>query len=882
MPIPILAVIVHCCLLLAPQAGNVSHGEAEKTVWWEAESPLASNFPKQTWLSGPRLSKPGLLSGGDWLSWSGKRGKLRPFARWTVQVPGVGAWGLWCRKFWKHGPFRWRFDEGEWRTCDRDVALLDSVPLQKNVVANWVRLGDVSPGRGKHVFEIQLLGRAGASITAAFDCFVLSRKGFQPRGKLKPGEKSGREEQGHWAFEPEPDGATCAFDLRALNEDVAGARGWVHREGRKLVRGDGKRIRFWGVNLGIETLRQDPGEQKRLARYLARRGVNLVRVHGRFWKDQKIRDIDPARLASLHGLVQACKAEGIYVSLSFYFPLWLSLGKKSGWPEYEGQENRHPFGLLFVEQRFRDLHRAWIRQLLTKPLAKGGKSLAEEPALAIVEVQNEDSLLFWTFQKGPVPDVIWQRFEHGFGDWIAKRHGSIKKAYEAWGGARQRGDDAHLGRMTLMPPWNLTEKGHGSGALKQRMSDQLRFLVDVQRGFYKGIVAWMRQELGVRALISCSNWHTADPRTLQPLERWSYEVGDLIDAHGYFGGRHEGEGSSYSIRPGHRFGDRSALRDPGGNPLLQAQYADRPFWISEIGWPGPNAYKVEFPFLASVLSARQGISGLCFFALHGGGGWEGTAQKFPLAIPSLLGQFPGFALLYRRGDLPTPRPALVETLSLEDLYRFRGSLVARRPSLDELRSKGLTLGKASSDKSLPAQWLGPVLWRIQKKPSGIQNRSGLGYDENRFLDPDSGEALALDAKRGLLLLDRPRAQGVVGFVGAAGRLSLGDVGFECDNEFASLLAISLDDKPLGKSHRILVQMGTREHPYGWKTRGDRILDVGGPPLQVERLRAQIFFADTRPTWKATILDASGRRGKKQKAKASMKLPEDALYVLLER
>ncbi len=851
-------------------------------VWWEGEAAFESNFPKETWLSGSRVAKREALSKGDWLTYDGKHGKKAPFARWRVTVPSAGEWGLWCRKFWKHGPFQWRFDKGEWQICGKDKVLLDSVPLQKFVVANWVPLGKVKLGKGKHVFEIQLEGKVGESITAALDCFVLSKRGFQARGKLQPGAKSGRKEAGHWAFEPDPDGEKTALDLRYLNEEVAGGKGWVRRKGRELVRGDGKRIRFWGVNLGMDTLRQSSDGQKRLAGFLARRGVNLVRVHGAFWREDRIQEVDPDKLASLQSFVAACRSEGIYIALSFYFPLWLKLGKKQGWPEYEGQKNRHPFGLLFVDDKFRAVHRGWIRQLLTSPGAQGAKPLAQEPTLAIVEIQNEDSMLFWTFQKGSVPEGIWKGFERKFGAWLGKRHGSIAKAYKAWGGASQSGDDERGKRMTLLPPWNLTEKGRGQGALQRRMSDQLRFLVEVQRGFYADTVSWMRKELGVKALLSCSNWHTAEPKSLQALERWSYEVGDLVDAHGYFGGKHIGEGASYSIRPGHHYADRSFLRDLKGNPLLQAQYAERPFWISEIGWPGPNVYMVEFPFLASVLSSRQGFAGLCFFALHGSGSWEGNAQKFPLAVPSLLGQFPGFALLYRRGDLATPKPALVESLSLDRLFEFRGSLLARQPALDELRKKGLSLGKASSDQSLPAQWLGPVLWKITKKPGGIQNRSGLGFDENRFLDPQSGDALAMDTKRGLLFVDSPRAQGVVGFVAGAGRLELSDIGFECDNLFASLLAISLDGKPIRKSRRVLIQMCTREHPHGWNAPRGRIVDVGGPPMQVEHLQAELFLADARQSWKATTLDASGRRKETRKVRGKMKLPKDALYVLLER
>ena len=72
------------------------------------------------------------LSGGDWLTNAGKRTGPEAFATWRIEVPETGDYALYARKFWRHGPFRWRFDAGGWRTCGRDVGLLDLAPDQKD------------------------------------------------------------------------------------------------------------------------------------------------------------------------------------------------------------------------------------------------------------------------------------------------------------------------------------------------------------------------------------------------------------------------------------------------------------------------------------------------------------------------------------------------------------------------------------------------------------------------------------------------------------------------------------------------------------------------------------------------------------------------------
>ncbi len=52
-----------------------------------------------------------------------------------------------------------------------------------------------------------------------------------PRGKLKPGEKSGKAMAGYFPWEPNADPLSdaCPIDLRYLNEKQAGQDGFVHR-----------------------------------------------------------------------------------------------------------------------------------------------------------------------------------------------------------------------------------------------------------------------------------------------------------------------------------------------------------------------------------------------------------------------------------------------------------------------------------------------------------------------------------------------------------------------------------------------------------------------------------------------------------------------------
>ena len=310
---------------------------AADDVWWEGESPVRTNFPKKSWFSASTFEakRHEVLSAGDWLTNAGKRTGAEAFAAYGIRVPETGEYAFWVRKFWKHGPFRWRFDRQKWQTCGRDVGLADTTDIRLHLCVNWVYLGKVKLTRGEHTFELKLLAKEGENQTACFDCFLLTRRPFSPRGRLKPGEKSGKAEPGWWAFEPTADTfGKAMLDLRHLNEKVAGGSGFVRRKGGNFVLGNGKPVKFWAVNVGGGVIRLGQEPQKYLARRLAKVGVNMVRIHSAIF-DRNASDpatVDRKFLDGLHHFAAALKNEGIYVTLSFYFPLWFDVKPGYGIP----------------------------------------------------------------------------------------------------------------------------------------------------------------------------------------------------------------------------------------------------------------------------------------------------------------------------------------------------------------------------------------------------------------------------------------------------------------------------------------------------------------------------------------------------------------------
>jgi len=836
-------------------------------VWWEGEDTAETNFPRSTWFDAQNAKERDKLSEGDWLTNDGEQpADAKPaFARYNITVPEDGKYQLWTRKFYKHGPFRWRFDERDWKTCGRNIALADSVTLRTHVVANWVHLGEVELERGKHQFEFELLAKAGEKRTSAFDAFLLTTDAFTPRGKLKPGQRSGLADPGFFAWEPaaDPFDDTAMLDLRHLNEAKAGQNGYVRRAGDDFQLGDGTPVRFWAVNVSHGNISQSRDSIDYLARKLAKLGVNMVRFHGGLfagYEDPK--QINTEALDNLQYFVHAMAEQGIYTKISFYFPIWFD-AKKAGFEGFDTIDNNKPFALLYFNPKMQAVYYNWLETILTAPSKYDDVPLGRNPAVAIVEIINEDSFFFWTFRKRNFPPVHWKRLEAMY--------------------AKATGEPA-----ALEDAWHMTSDGlaQKSEAGKKRIAKQVEFLTKLQRDFYDDTARRMKQ-WGYRGLVSASNWHVTDGAKLDALERYTYTAGDVIDRHGYFQGKHEGEGSGHSVRTGHVFENLSGLRVPHRTPITVQQIAGHPHTISELNWPNPNRFRTEATTMTAAYAALQGIDGIFWFAVGSNAMADQSMGKFQVAGPAITATLPANALIYRKRLIAESDPVINEIIRLKDLYALKGSASGSDQALDALRQADIPEGRQHVGQVSGIDPLTFFAGRVQRTIGDRPERSTQA-DLTSLIDRDAkrvrsitGE-LDLDYGQGVLRIDTPQAQGAAGFLADADMLRIGQIAIDCDNEFATVLVVSLDDQPIATSRRLLIQAMTEVQPYGFKTEGNRIADVGGPPLGVREIDCTVTLAG--PIRRVIALDENGYATRRPVTFTDnqITLRQDAVWHIVER
>lgn len=731
-----------------------------------------------------------------------------------------------------------------------------------------------------------------------------------------------------WAFRPERDSfsAQSQLDLRYLNEKMAGETGFVRASPQgDLLRGDGKPLRLWAVNSSAVDNKEarplwtlGPPDLARHARFLAKRGVNMVRLHRQLNPDLKatpgaaMGDINRAEQDAIWRTVAAMRKEGIYTTLSPYWANDMQLSP--GWG-VAGGAKQSANGLLFFDANLQQAYKSWLRQLLTEKNPYTGIPLAQDASVAIIQLQNEDSLLFWSVDRIQGPQRL--ALERRYGSFLQQKYGTLEQARSAWRFAAESSDAPADGRMALLPIWQLTTDARAwpligdpmdpLGGKARRRADQTEFLSHTMHAFNTSMVNYLRRDLGVRQLVNAGNWKTASSRHLNDAERWSYTAGDVDAANAYTGGVHKGTNDGWAIGNGDLFTNDSVLRHPRQLPINLKQTQGRPMLLTEGNWVMPNNLGAEGPFLIAAYASLSGVDGYYWFTT-GDEGWSppqsangylASQAKWIFGTPDILGSFPAAALAYRLGYIRQGAPVLLENRPLADLWQRKAPLLTEAASFDPNRDAGDS-AKTSGEQtavSPDAYLVGPVQVAFGKDPAQTQLAALAPWISPGRLRSNTGE-LVWDAERGFCTVNAPRVQGVVAHFASAPSHALQDLTFVSGNSFGAAMAVSLDGAPLKTSRRVLLQYATQSRPDGWsevratipledgaQTKGFAVKSIGQAPWRVQS--AQLDVTIRNPVLRtAKVLDMNGMVVQTLQLKvdadgAHLRFPANAMYVVLQ-
>ena len=714
-------------------------------------------------------------------------------------------------------------------------------------------------------------------------------------------------EKDSWTFEPALDkyDPNALLDLRYLNEKVAGESGFIQISPDKedFMMGNGKSIRFWAVNSQIWA--KDLTAMKDQSRFLAKRGVNLVRWHGQIVSKSPtspLTEIDSQAREQLWQYVAAMKKEGIYVTLSPYYANALKIQPSWGFDSDRTSMN----GLLFFDPEVQKAYKSWLKALLEPVNPYTGIRLKDETAIALIQLQNEDSLLFWTDDqiKGKDLELLKQKF----GNWLAQKYGSFPPVQQAWQNTQIEGDDFQTGKIAFYPMWQIVQKTKMNQGQTQRMADQIQFWTETMSQFNQEIVHFLREEIGAKQLINAGNWKTANTPQLNDAERYSYTVADVIGLNRYYGGIHQGEQAGWAIINGDKFTDRSVLFNPVELPINIKQVTGHPTIVSESSWVPPLGYQSEGTFLISAFQSLTGVDALYWFSDDvpqwqqpaSANGYLPSLGKWIIGTPEILGNFPASALIYRQGYLKQAPVVVQEHRPLKDLWNQVLPLISEESGFDPNRDR------VENNKTSQLTTVNPLAFLVGKvkvtydsdrSQNQVMDLTPYLDEKKRTIQSITGE-ISWDYGKGVCLLNSPKAQGATGFLKSVGTIKLKDGSITADNEYATVAIAAMDNQNISQSQKILVQVGTIARSTGWKQKiaqwvdqsgqshqGFEILDYGHAPWAIAKNHLSVTLNNPRIT-KATILDMNGMATKKlaierNKTGISFLFPQSSKYVILE-
>jgi len=450
----------------------------------------------------------------------------------------------------------------------------------------------------------------------------------------------------------------------------------------------------------------------------------------------------------------------------------------------------------------------------------------------------------------------------------------------------------------------------------------LQFWTETMYEFNREIERFLREEIGCRQLINAGNWKTADAVRLEDCERYSYTANQVIAVNRYVGDTHLGDKRGWAIVNGDRFQDRSVLVRPHVLATNLKQPAGHPFIITESSWVPPLSYQSEGPFLIGVFESLTGVDSYYWFSFGAqavkrpqwpnspnaqwrqpasANGFLPSIGKWVADTPEILGNFPAAALMFRKGYVKRGESVVRENRQLQDMWDRRVPIIAETASYDPNRDRGDYAPESSvkADVNRLAFLVGPVEVAYDADPAGTRVIDLRQYvDERRKVVRSVTGQVQWDYGLGICTVNAPRAQGVTGFLNRVGTFELDDVTIVSGNDYATVLVVAMDERPLAESGKVLVQVGTRARPTGWRQKpvswkdnngqvheGFEVVDYGRAPWQIVPNSVSLSLANSAVTT-ATALDMNGMaRGQVKLERGggvvSFVMPQDAKYVVLQ-
>jgi hypothetical protein len=288
---------------------------------------------------------------------------------------------------------------------------------------------------------------------------------------------------------PWNDDSPTSTDLSGLLKKPAGKDGFITVKDGHFYAGN-ERIRFFGVNLSFAAGMPEIKDAQGVAGRLAKFGINVVRFHHmdtgawpngiRNGRTKSTGELAPEALERLDFFFNELKKRGIYAN--FNLLVGRPFNAADGLPpeiEKLDWKERHIVG--FFNEKHLELQKDYARKLLTRKNQFTGVPYNEDPALAFVEINNEQGLIH-SWLGGNVdslPEVFLNEIKMKWNQWLKKQYSSDARLRAAWNkGAVPLGDEMLKNGdfAKALEGWNIEQHSTGKASWRVYEDGALRTL----------------------------------------------------------------------------------------------------------------------------------------------------------------------------------------------------------------------------------------------------------------------------------------------------------------------------------------------------------------------------------------------------------------------
>ncbi len=602
------------------------------------------------------------------------------------------------------------------------------------------------------------------------------------------------------------------IDISFMFEDEkpAGKHGFLKADGRDFVFEDGTKVKFWGTNFNGWGCFPEHDYAEKLAKRLAKTGLNLVRFHQldsewhtpnifAFTKGKRMPGgtLDPQSMDRLDYLIYCLKQEGIYCYMDMF--------TYRRFRADEGVENAHLLrdaakGMDYFSEKLIELQKKFCKDLWTHLNPYTGLRYCDDPIFVLAEVVNE-SQLFWRDWKIPYPEPY---------------HTELLGIFDKW----------------------LRSNGYSENASDFDLADMeneilIDFKMHLQEKHYTDMISYMR-EIGVKIPINGTNY------SMSPANIKTQLVTDYTDGHPYYYDWNWGEYRKCCMNKSVTHYDRFFLAD-----VAYVAAENKPTYASEWDAPWPNEYRADSVLYAAAVGLLQGWSG---YAIHTYSysarldrmdilGKEIYSEKiggtpYRQGIfstwndPAKFGLFYHAAIMTRRGDVKKANE--FKTYTPLSKTKFNEFDIANNIERHGVYTD-YSFENFSEEKS--AQLDGNIL-------------------------SDTGE-LFISRKKNYGYIDTDRTKCAYGFLAKNGTVDLSGVKVTAETDFAVIAMSSLTDEKITESSNILLTTVGRAQNTDAKFVGDQMMDYGKAPVLIESIKAEIEIETDISTYEVWGISPEG-------------------------